>query len=86
MVHTEKASLSSSFSVRFNPILRISTLMVILESRNWMESWLKNLQWYNSMLVAYDPSFEELFSAPVVTNHWKSKAEDSKEFLNFSMV
>jgi hypothetical protein len=30
--------------------------------RNWMESWLKNLQWYNSMLVAYDPSFEELGS------------------------
>lgn len=38
--------------------------------RNWMESWLKNLKWYNSMLmlVAYDPSFEELFSAPVVTS------------------
>lgn len=53
-----------------------------------MESWLKNLKWYNSMLmlVAYDPSFEELFSAPVVTNHWKSKAEDEDSKESFSMV
>nr|UJQ92612.1 MAG: putative RNA-dependent RNA polymerase [Mitoviridae sp.] len=44
--------------------------------RSWMSSWLKYLKWFVLAQTSTDPTFEELFTPPVVSYTWKRKEDE----------
>lgn len=46
---------------------------------NWMQKWLKWLQWYCKVALEPDPSLEQLFDPPMISHTWKRKTREQNE-------
>lgn len=52
---------------------------------NWVKQWLKWNTWYFTIACKPDPSFAELFTAPICATTWKRSSYDS-QFVKYGLV